>query len=52
VDENRLFTEAAQVGRFKLDQNQPGGSKLPESDRDGHGGALLSHWSTIGGAEI
>ena len=33
VLENRPFTEAAQVGRFKLDQNRPGGSKLPESDR-------------------
>ena len=32
--ENRLFTEAAQVGRFRLDQNQAGGSKLPESDRE------------------
>ena len=32
--ENRLLTEAAQVGRFTLEQNQPGGSKLPESDRE------------------
>ena len=40
--ENRLFTEAAQVGRFKLDQNQPGGSKLPESDREDRE-VFLSH---------
>ncbi len=32
--ENRLFTEAAQVGRFRLEQNQAGGSRLPESDRE------------------
>jgi hypothetical protein len=32
--ENRLLLEAAQVGRFTLEQNQPGGSKLPESDRE------------------
>jgi hypothetical protein len=32
--ESRLFTEATQVGRFTLDQNQAGGSKLPESDRE------------------
>jgi hypothetical protein len=32
--ESRLLIEAAQVGRFKLEQNQPGGSKLPESDRE------------------
>jgi len=32
--ENRLLSEAAQVGRFTLDQNQAGGSKLPESDRE------------------
>lgn len=31
--ENRLLAEAAQVNRFTLDQNQAGGSKLPESDR-------------------
>ena len=31
--ESRLLTEAAQVGRFTLEQNQAGGSKLPESDR-------------------
>jgi uncharacterized protein DUF4357 len=32
--ENRLLIEAAQVGRFTLEQNQAGGSKLPESDRE------------------
>lgn len=32
--ESRLLAEAAQVGRFKLEQNQAGGSKLPESDRE------------------
>ena len=32
--ENRLLTEAAQVGRCTLEQNQAGGSKLPESDRE------------------
>ena len=32
--ENRLLAEAAQVNRFKLEQNQAGGSKLPESDRE------------------
>ncbi len=32
--ESRMFAEAVQVGRFKLDQNQAGGSKLPESDRE------------------
>jgi uncharacterized protein DUF4357 len=32
--EGRLLTEATQVGRFKLEQNQAGGSKLPESDRE------------------
>jgi hypothetical protein len=31
--ENRLLAEAALVNRFKLEQNQAGGSKLPESDR-------------------
>jgi len=31
--ESRLLAEAAQVGRFTLEQNQAGGSKLPESDR-------------------
>ena len=32
--ESRLLTEASQVGRFTLEQNQAGGSKLPESDRE------------------
>jgi hypothetical protein len=32
--ENRLLAEAAQINRFTLDQNQTGGSKLPESDRE------------------
>lgn len=32
--ENRLLTEAAQVGRCELEQNQAGGSKLPECDRE------------------
>lgn len=31
--ESRLLAEASQVGRFALEQNQAGGSKLPESDR-------------------
>jgi hypothetical protein len=31
--ESRLLAEATQVGRFALEQNQPGGSRLPESDR-------------------
>jgi len=31
--ENRLLAEAAQVDRFQLEQNQAGGSRLPESDR-------------------
>jgi hypothetical protein len=31
--ESRLLTEATQAGRFTLEQNQAGGSKLPESDR-------------------
>ena len=31
--ESRLLSEAAQAGRFTLEQNQAGGSKLPESDR-------------------
>ncbi|MDC8448458.1 MAG: GIY-YIG nuclease family protein [Nitrospira sp.] len=31
--EGRLLTEAAQVGRCTLEQNQAGGAKLPESDR-------------------
>jgi hypothetical protein len=32
--EHRLLTEAAQIGRFTLEQNQAGGSRLPESDRE------------------
>jgi hypothetical protein len=32
--EGRLLSEAAAVNRFMLDQNQAGGSKLPESDRE------------------
>jgi len=32
--ENRLLSEANNIGRFSLDQNQAGGSKLPESDRE------------------
>jgi hypothetical protein len=32
--ESRLLAEAAQVNRFALEQNQAGGSKLPESDRE------------------
>src|SRR5271167_876146 len=32
--ENRLLAEAVQINRFTLDQNQAGGSKLPESDRE------------------
>ena len=32
--ESRLLIEAAQVARFTLEQNQAGGSKLPESDRE------------------
>jgi uncharacterized protein DUF4357 len=32
--ENRLLAEAAQINRFTLDQNQAGGSRLPESDRE------------------
>jgi hypothetical protein len=32
--ENRLLAEAAKVNRFTLEQNQAGGSKLPESDRE------------------
>ena len=33
-DLSRLLAEAAQIGRFTLEQNQAGGSKLPESDRE------------------
>lgn len=32
--ESRLLAEAAQVNRFTLEQNQSGGAKLPESDRE------------------
>lgn len=32
--ESRLLAEATQVGRFTLEQNQAGGSRLPESDRE------------------
>jgi hypothetical protein len=32
--ESRLLDEARQVNRFTLEQNQAGGSKLPESDRE------------------
>lgn len=32
--ESRLLTEAVKVNRFTLEQNQAGGSKLPESDRE------------------
>ncbi|MEO6034769.1 MAG: GIY-YIG nuclease family protein [Verrucomicrobiota bacterium] len=32
--ENRLLTEAEQVGRCTLEQNQAGGSKLSESERE------------------
>jgi hypothetical protein len=32
--ESRLLAEAAQINRFKLEKNQAGGSRLPESDRE------------------
>jgi len=32
--ESRLLAEAAKVNRFTLEQNQAGGAKLPESDRE------------------
>ena len=32
--ESRLLAEAVQIGRFTLEQNQAGGSRLPESDRE------------------
>jgi len=32
--ECRLLSEACEIGRFALEQNQAGGSKLPESDRE------------------
>jgi hypothetical protein len=32
--ESRLLAEASQIKRFALEQNQAGGAKLPESDRE------------------
>lgn len=32
--ESRLLAEASQAGRFTLEQNEAGGSRLPESDRE------------------
>ena len=32
--ESRILVEAAAIGRFTLEQNQAGGSQLPESDRE------------------
>ncbi len=32
--ESRILSEATAIGRFNLEQNQAGGSKLPESDRE------------------
>lgn len=32
--ENRILSEATSIGRFNLEQNQAGGSKLQESDRE------------------
>jgi len=32
--ESRLLAETARINRFTLEQNQAGGSKLPESDRE------------------
>ncbi|WP_457427953.1 GIY-YIG nuclease family protein [Roseateles sp. P5_E7] len=32
--ESRLLAEATLIGRYALDQNQAGGAKLPESDRE------------------
>jgi hypothetical protein len=32
--EQKLLTEAAKIGRFNLEQNQAGGSRLPECDRE------------------
>lgn len=32
--ESRLLAESAEVGRFVLEQNQAGGARLPESDRE------------------
>jgi hypothetical protein len=31
--ESKLIAEASQVGRFRLDQNEAGGARLPECDR-------------------
>ena len=41
--ESRLLAEATAVGRFKLEQNQAGGSKLPEPDREDMEVILVSH---------
>src|ERR1039457_6136048 len=38
--ESRLLAEAARVNRFTLEQNQAGGSRLPESDREDMEGFL------------
>src|ERR1035437_5588984 len=38
--ESRLLAEAAKINRFTLEQNQAGGSRLPESDREGMEGFL------------
>lgn len=32
--ESRILAEAAKINRFTLEQNQAGGSRLPESDRE------------------
>jgi hypothetical protein len=32
--ESRILSEATAIGRYIIDQNQAGGSKLPESDRE------------------
>lgn len=32
--ESRLLAEAAEINRFTIEQNQAGGSRLPESDRE------------------
>lgn len=32
--ESRILSEASSIGRYLLEQNQAGGSKLPESDRE------------------
>jgi Domain of unknown function (DUF4357) len=44
--ESRLLTEAAQVSRCTLEQNQAGGAKLPESDREDME-VFLSHISQL-----